>query len=161
MSEQNGFLKIQKLNCQNACKFVWKNFQNCMTCNSMSNRDQANNNIQFFGHSINEEKRWPPKDEFLTCCNIFLCFSLKTISLDVCFCKNREKDGYTQKGERNLSFMSIWGMTIEQNVIYLLKSRKIMPLHTYAWAYVRPRYYMLQHCILRKNTLICSDQLPI
>ena len=86
---------------------------------------------------------------------------VKTISLDVCFCKNREKDGYTQKGERNLSFMSIWGMTIEQNVIYLLKSRKIMPLHTYAWAYVRPRYYMLQHCILRKNTLICSDQLPI
>ena len=86
---------------------------------------------------------------------------VKTISLDVCFCKNREKDGYTQKGERNLSFMSIWGMTIEQNVICLLKSRKIMPLHTYAWAYVRPRYYMLQHCILRKNTLICSDQLPI
>ena len=67
---------------------------------------------------------------------------VKTISLDVCFCKNREKDGYTQKGERNLSFMSIWGMTIEQNVICLLKSRKIMPLHTYAWAYVRPRYML-------------------
>ena len=110
----------------------------------MSNiRDQANN-IQFFGHSINEEKRWPPKDEFLTCCNIFFCVFVivKSISLDVCFCKNKEKDGYTQKGERNLSFMSIWGMTIEQNVICLLKSRKIMPLHTYAWAYVRPRYML-------------------
>ena len=113
-----------------------------MTCNSMSNRDQANN-IQFFGHSINEKKDDHQKMNFWHVATFFCVFVIvKSISLDVCFCKNREKDGYTQKGERNLSFMSIWGMTIEQNVICLLKSRKIMPLHTYAWAYVRPRYML-------------------